>query len=610
MRKGLWHHYRVVPRGESTIAVFGLLLAAVMLCAIGAAAWWSGRSQTHAIEKSRVREIESVGQLLSELAVSFLVIDELSAARRVFADAARAHDLASCRVVLPDGRVPVAADAAQVDLLTLPASWSSAPVSTTASSADDANLNLNLPLEIPGRGTAVIEIVAAPADPEPVLWRLRSGIGIIGAAAMVLVLLGYRRARQRFRALWFIRESLLSIERGEEDAEALTVPESLGAEAVGWNELVAEREQLREVLVSKRLLEVPTAQRERGIELTRMCDAMSQGLMLVDEDFNAVYANESAALYLGIARGQLLGAGVEGVLDSELVEALRSVISGSVRRSVTTEVTRTGDDAQGVLRLSVRPLRHEDAAAAMITIDDITQQRVADESRNTFVANVTHELRAPLTNILLYAHSAMEEDPPELQTMRTSMNVVTQEAERLQRVVNDMLSVAEIEAGTHKLRRDDVDLAAILGDLRDDYGALAQEKNISFELELPPKLPVLHADRDKIALALHNVVGNALKYTRENGSVVVNVDTSADVVSIRVMDTGIGIAPEELDNIFEKFYRAKDKQVADVTGSGLGLTLAREVTRLHGGDIAVESEVGKGSTFVLTLPIERPAAAA
>jgi signal transduction histidine kinase len=148
----------------------------------------------------------------------------------------------------------------------------------------------------------------------------------------------------------------------------------------------------------------------------------------------------------------------------------------------------------------------------------------------------------------------------------------------------------------------------LLQQLKADHEAQAKEKRIAYEFDLPPKLPILQADRDKIALALHNLVGNALKYTLDGGRVVVSAEMEDHRLSVAVTDTGIGIGPEEIEKVFEKFYRSKNPLAAGVKGSGLGLPIAREVARLHGGDITVESELGKGSTFTLILPMTEAAA--
>jgi signal transduction histidine kinase len=188
------------------------------------------------------------------------------------------------------------------------------------------------------------------------------------------------------------------------------------------------------------------------------------------------------------------------------------------------------------------------------------------------------------------------------------LNVINQEARRLERIVGEMLSVSEIEAGSLRLKLDDVRLETLFEELKSDYLPQAQEKQIKLHFELPVKLPVIHGDRDKILLAVHNLVGNALKYTAAGGTVAVNVDIDNKQLTFSVVDTGFGISEEDTERIFERFYRAKDPRVEKVTGTGLGLTLAREVARLHGGDVTLKSELNKGSTFTLTLPITAEAA--
>ena len=243
----------------------------------------------------------------------------------------------------------------------------------------------------------------------------------------------------------------------------------------------------------------------------------------------------------------------------------------------------------------------------MVIVEDVTQQRAADAARDAFVAQATHELRTPLTNIRLYLEMLLEGEADAAEQER-SLNVISQESRRLERMVGDMLSVAEIEAGSLKMHVDDVRLDQLLAELENDYQAQAAEARITLAFDLPPKLPVLRGDRDKIALCLHNLIANALKYTPAGGQVVVTAEDREDAFSVRVSDTGLGIAAEERERIFQKFYRAKDERIATVTGTGLGLALAREVARLHGGDITVDSEVNRGSTFTMTIPVTARAA--
>jgi signal transduction histidine kinase len=174
--------------------------------------------------------------------------------------------------------------------------------------------------------------------------------------------------------------------------------------------------------------------------------------------------------------------------------------------------------------------------------------------------------------------------------------------------VGDILSITEIEAGTLTVRKDDVRLEEIFPELQADYAAQATDRSVQLAFRLPPKLPVIKGDREKIRVALHNLIGNALKYTPGGGQVSVAVTANDGHLRVEVSDTGIGMSDEDRAHVFEKFYRAKDARVAKITGSGLGLAIAREVVRMHGGDITVESELNRGSTFTLVLPIPAEAA--
>ncbi|MEM9374315.1 MAG: HAMP domain-containing sensor histidine kinase, partial [Planctomycetota bacterium] len=184
-----------------------------------------------------------------------------------------------------------------------------------------------------------------------------------------------------------------------------------------------------------------------------------------------------------------------------------------------------------------------------------------------------------------------------------ALNVIGSESRRLERIVSDMLSVSEIEAGSLSIRVGSVRPDTLFDDLEKEYRAQAADKSIELSFDLPPKMPAFEGDRDRIAQALHNLIGNGLKYTPPGGRVDVRVDLpEAGGVTVAVADTGIGIDPEECEQIFDRFYRANDRRIAHVTGSGLGLALAREIARLHGGDITVESAIDEGSTFTFSIP--------
>jgi two-component system sensor histidine kinase VicK len=259
-----------------------------------------------------------------------------------------------------------------------------------------------------------------------------------------------------------------------------------------------------------------------------------------------------------------------------------------------------------VRALPVRTAKQSHCVLALIL--DVSQQVRADKAREEFVSQVTHELRTPLTNIRAYTEtlsSGMFEDP---QVITECYNVITKETRRLSRLIEDVLSVSQLEVGTMQLVMDQVDLGELLDESVRDVRGIAESKNIAIELILPAKLDPVTADRDKLAVVINNLLGNALKYTPDNGNVTMSCKAGEGGVRISVRDTGIGIDPQDQERIFEKFQRAQDEAVLAETGTGIGLTTAREIAQQHGGDIAVVSKKGEGATFTLTLPAERGAA--
>ncbi|MCA9261797.1 MAG: hypothetical protein KDA61_21415, partial [Planctomycetales bacterium] len=183
-------------------------------------------------------------------------------------------------------------------------------------------------------------------------------------------------------------------------------------------------------------------------------------------------------------------------------------------------------------------------------------------------------------------------------------NIINGEVTRLARFVDDLLSISSMEVGTLTADLRPVDLERLFEEATAKVRPVMQRKDIAFSVNLPPKLPAAQIDKDKMAAVLVNLLGNAAKYTPENGRVELHASCEDNVLRIAVKDSGPGIAPEELPLVFDKFFRSADPRVQAEVGTGLGLSLAREVVRMHNGDIFAESEVGVGSTFTVTLPLE------
>lgn len=593
-------------RSDSLFAATIFAVVAVFLFNLVASLWHNVVFQKDVEEKADVQRVKAVGGMLAKAAETLITANELSMLRRTVAETGVEHDLRCCRIVLPDGRVLADADPGGITVIQLPQSWEDRP-GEYVEEFSRTGARFTFPLSVPGRGSAVLEIASQIEDRAEALapQTAQMAIACLALASMLLV---HRHARFRLKAIGAIHEILLAVKDGTTDFATLELDPSLGSEAVAWNKLLSERQSLRMRTAIEQVKEAVHERSETTTALEAVFDTAPYGLILVNRNMAIEHANGAAAVFVQAERSQLIHADVsQAIGDRRVLDAVQEATKNPAAKRAVIEVEGSCESA-GILRFAVSPIRHEDAQMGLITIEDITQQRVAGAAMNSFLARAAHELRTPLTNIRLFVEDALERCEHDATGTSKSLNVINEETQRLDRTVAEILSVSQIEAGSFEARRDDVHLDALLGQIKTDHEAQARDKGIALEFNLPPKLPVLQADRDKIALALHNLVGNALKYTPAGGRVIVTAGMEKGRLSVAVSDTGIGIAPEETEKVFEKFYRAKDPRIARITGSGLGLPIAREVARLHGGDVTLESELGKGSTFTLMLPVAGEAA--
>lgn len=225
------------------------------------------------------------------------------------------------------------------------------------------------------------------------------------------------------------------------------------------------------------------------------------------------------------------------------------------------------------------------------------------KSQREFVANVSHELKTPVTSIQGFAQAIMDGTAQSQEALQQSARVIYDEASRMHRLVMELLVLARLDAGTADLQRTQVDLAGILKNIVEKFTLQAQNSQISLTHQIPA-LPVLIGDGDRLSQVFTNLVDNAIKYTPTGGSVNLAASIHQDSVFVSVTDTGIGIAPEDQQRIFERFYQVdKSRRGGTGRGVGLGLAIASQIVQAHHGQIWVESRSGSGSTFFVRLPI-------
>jgi signal transduction histidine kinase len=241
----------------------------------------------------------------------------------------------------------------------------------------------------------------------------------------------------------------------------------------------------------------------------------------------------------------------------------------------------------------------------VIVFRDVTREREIAQAKNEFVSVVAHELRTPMTSIKGYTDLILQGALGEVNSkQRHFLEIVKTNVDRLSELIGDLLDTARIEAGRVRLEIEPVQVASIVGEVCDSLAETIRERGLELTIEAAPEIPAVQADRNRLIQILMNLLSNAYRYTPSGGSITVSVQSTDDAVLVQVTDTGIGIAPEDQEKIFERFYRVDHELVNQQAGTGLGLPIARSLVELHGGRLWLESEFGAGSTFSFTLPAQ------
>ncbi len=228
----------------------------------------------------------------------------------------------------------------------------------------------------------------------------------------------------------------------------------------------------------------------------------------------------------------------------------------------------------------------------------------SQQSQKDFVANVSHELKTPLTSIQGFAQAILDDTADSPEARKQAAQIIYNESERMHRMALDLLDLARFEGGTADLKLFPVDVGALLRGIVEKFTPQAQKAGVNLNVNVPNDLPTLLGDGDRLAQVFSNLVDNALKFTPANGQVTLSAATVGAEMNLSVTDTGMGVAGEALPRLFDRFYQADSSRAGgEKHGAGLGLAIAQEIVQAHGGRISVRSQAGHGTTFVIHLPL-------
>ncbi len=358
--------------------------------------------------------------------------------------------------------------------------------------------------------------------------------------------------------------------------------------------VIASAQMYREVLEEKE-------------ELESIIQNVYSGLLMVNKAGRIMQINQSARAMLGINDEDLTSGSYQECIESEKVrEILKTSIESATEVAEEVTLPTPGEeDEENIYQVQTAVVRgeHGRAIGVVAIFNDITEIRSVDRMKTAFVSTVSHELRTPLTSIKGFITTLLAEEDAtsyDTETVREFYHIINSECDRLTRLINDLLNVSRIEAGRAlDLNPKPVNVPQLVEKVVTVQRSYSTRHELAVEIR--GEIPVIVADEDKLDQILTNLTNNAIKYSPRGGTVTICVEYIGDVVRCTVSDTGMGIPKEHLSKVFDRFHRVDNRDTREVGGTGIGLYIVKHLVEAHGGRIWVESEMGKGSSFIFEL---------
>lgn len=460
-----------------------------------------------------------------------------------------------------------------------------------------------------GFGLAGVILGSVTVIGEPVPVPAWTAWWFAAAAIGGLSFLYLRLSRSLRNLAGFLKDSDGSWNRPEYSAEIGAIQEAIRKRNhEGTQKLERLNQQNQDLTLQIQLL------RKQKQNAQAIIFGIRDAVLVVDSAHCLIIANQAAETLFGFHFDpSRLRPASELIRHSELLNLMdksRQNRIPHVRHELT--VDRNHEPAVFDCILSCVTDDQDQLTGIVAVLHDITREKEISRMKNDFVSHVSHELKTPLASINAYAEMLVDGEAKDPQTLQQFCSVIQTQAQRLNRLIEDILNISRIESGLVKINKQTISLSMVIHDAVEMIRSFAQEKNIS--VQTPPSIifDQVYADKDMMTQVVINLLSNAVKYTPKQGRVTVDceVNESDQVVRVQVTDTGVGIPPEDIPRLFEKFYRVEaNKKMAK--GTGLGLNLVKQmVEKVHQGKVFVRSEQGKGSTFGFEMPLGVPAGAA
>ena len=342
-----------------------------------------------------------------------------------------------------------------------------------------------------------------------------------------------------------------------------------------------------------------------------MINHLTDGVMTTDNKKRIAQSNPAFLKMIGYYGERPIGEPVAAIIkDATLNRMIDKVLAARESKfvEVTAELTLAADEKSDSLIIEARCVPFRDRLGrnlgTITLLHDITALKKMDQLKSDFVSMVSHEIRGPMSAVLMQLKNVVDglagDTTPK---QREILGRASEKINGLNNMATELLDLARIESGLITREREEIQIAALLAEQVDFHQARAREKSIRLTMEPLPTLPALRANRFNLEEVFSNLISNAISYTPASGQITISAGVEGDYLCVRVADTGIGIAAEDLDRIFDRFYRVKNERTRYVIGTGLGLPIVKSIIDAHQGQIQVTSELDRGTTFAVFLPI-------
>lgn len=415
------------------------------------------------------------------------------------------------------------------------------------------------------------------------IWLL---LCVVVAVTIAVALIAWRK----WIAPWRQVEDLVTQIGCDEQPRTFLVHGGAEAQRIGL--------RLEKIFNDLKQLNKQIAKRESGLQT--IFSAMHDALLVVDSNRQVILTNQTFRKLFAVPEISMGTPLLEIVRDATLDRAIADAFRGS--ESVRSELTLDGSE----IELHAVATRNDagEITGALVLFHDITELKKMDQVRRDFVANVSHELRTPLSILRGYIETLLDNPKTSREEFSRILTVMERHSKRLDSLAEDLLTLAQLESANPNLQLSNVDLSSFFGEVIRDWEKKLATKQLNVIVDLPPDVPTIRADRARLQEALCNLLDNAVKYSREHGEIRLMARQRDEEIVLSVSDNGIGISKEDLPRIFERFYRVdKARSTESIRGTGLGLAIVKHIAQLHGGRVEAGSEIGKGTTIRVVLPI-------